>query len=101
VGFEKVIFTELSWAGSKNTEALESFAEKSFPTKATKGSVMIEGDGLRMLVNCRSMEEMFEVVGKMPVMEISLSLLKELQCGVVEGAGKATGRVKIYHNTIA
>lgn len=95
VGFENVMLTELSWAGSKNTEALESFAEKSFPTNTTNGSVMMEGEGFRMLVNCRSIKEMLEVVGKRPVMEISLSLLEEVQGGVVENAGKATSWVEI------
>jgi len=79
-GFEKVILRDLSSAGSKNTDALVSLAEKSFPTYATNGYVIIEGEGFTTLASSMSMKEMLALLGNRPSMTTYLGLGKKLQC---------------------
>lgn len=72
IGFENDILNEFNSAGSKNTDALESLAELSLPTVATKGELNIDGDGFLILAIEISISDMFDTVGNSPFIIIVL-----------------------------
>ena len=75
VGFENVILNEFRGAGSKKTDALVSLDEWSLPINATKGSVIMDGDGFLILLSYISINATLEVDGNRPDTMIVLMIV--------------------------